>query len=255
MARRRMFSLDVVDTDAFLDMPSSAQNLYFHLGMRADDEGFVSSPKRITSLVSSSADDFRLLVAKGYIIPFESGVCVVRDWKINNYIQADRKRETLHFAEKAQLSTDDAAAYMLADTSCIQNVSKLDTPRIHDASKMNTSCIQNASSLDTQDGIELGEVPLGKKRYVGGEPPRAARFTPPTVEEVKAYCRERENNVDAERFIDFYASKGWKIGKNAMKDWRAAVRTWERSSSADCAQPKRQGDGFTYDYSYTEGSL
>lgn len=233
MARRRMFSLDVVDTDAFLDMPSSAQNLYFHLGMRADDEGFVSSPKRITSLVSSSADDFRLLVAKGYIIPFESGVCVVRDWKINNYIQADRKRETLHFAEKAQLSTDDAAAYMLADTSCIQN----------------------ASSLDTQDSIELGEVPLGKKRYVGGEPPRAARFTPPTVEEVKAYCRERENNVDAERFIDFYASKGWKIGKNAMKDWRAAVRTWERSSSADCAQPKRQGDGFTYDYSYTEGSL
>lgn len=233
MARRRMFSLDVVDTDAFLDMPSSAQNLYFHLGMRADDEGFVSSPKRITSLVSSSADDFRLLVAKGYIIPFESGVCVVRDWKINNYIQADRKRETLHFAEKAQLSTDDAAAYMLADTSCIQNVSK----------------------LDTQDSIELGEVPLGKKRYVGGEPPRAARFTPPTVEEVKAYCRERENNVDAERFIDFYASKGWKIGKNAMKDWRAAVRTWERSSSADCAQPKRQGDGFTYDYSYTEGSL
>ena len=233
MARRRMFSLEVVDTDAFLDMPSSAQNLYFHLGMRADDEGFVSSPKRITSLVSSSADDFRLLVAKGYIIPFESGVCVVRDWKINNYIQADRKRETLHFAEKAQLSTDDAAAYMLADTSCIQN----------------------ASSLDTQDSIELGEVPLGKKRYVGGEPPRAARFTPPTVEEVKAYCRERENNVDAERFIDFYASKGWKIGKNAMKDWRAAVRTWERSSSADCAQPKRQGDGFTYDYSYTEGSL
>lgn len=255
MARRRMFSLDVVDTDAFLDMPSSAQNLYFHLGMRADDEGFVSSPKRITSLVSSSADDFRLLVAKGYIIPFESGVCVVRDWKINNYIQADRKRETLHFAEKVQLSTDDAAAYMLADTSCIQNVSKLDTPRIHDASKMDTSCIQNASSLDTQDSIELGEVPLGKKRYVGGEPPRAARFTPPTVEEVKAYCRERENNVDAERFIDFYASKGWKIGKNAMKDWRAAVRTWERSSSADCAQPKRQGDGFTYDYSYTEGSL
>lgn len=255
MARRRMFSLDVVDTDAFLDMPSSAQNLYFHLGMRADDEGFVSSPKRITSLVSSSADDFRLLVAKGYIIPFESGVCVVRDWKINNYIQADRKRETLHFAEKAQLSTDDAAAYMLADTSCIQNVSKLDTLRIHDASKMDTSCVQNASSLDTQDSIELGEVPLGKKRYVGGEPPRAARFTPPTIEEVKAYCRERENNVDAERFIDFYASKGWKIGKNAMKDWRAAVRTWERNSSADCAQPKRQGDGFTYDYSCTEGSL
>ena len=123
MARRRMFSLDIVDTDAFLDMPSSAQNLYLALGMRADDEGFVASPKRITSLVSSSADDYKLLVAKGYIIPFESGVCVVRDWKINNYIQSDRRKDTLHTAEKALLLTNGTAAYTLMDTSCIQNAS------------------------------------------------------------------------------------------------------------------------------------
>ena len=127
MARRRMFSLDIVDTDAFLDMPSSAQNLYFALGMRADDEGFVASPKRITSLVSSSADDYKLLVAKGYIIPFESGVCVVRDWKINNYIQSDRRKDTLHTAEKALLLTNGTAAYTLMDTSCIQNASMPDT--------------------------------------------------------------------------------------------------------------------------------
>lgn len=94
MRNKRMFCLDVVDTDNFLDMPSSAQALYFHLGMRADDNGFVSSPKRITSMVNCGNDDFKLLIAKGYLIPFESGVVVIRHWKQNNYIRSDRYNET-----------------------------------------------------------------------------------------------------------------------------------------------------------------
>lgn len=94
MRNKRMFCLDVVDTDRFLDMPSSAQALYFHLGMRADDNGFVSSPKRITSMVNCGNDDFKLLIAKGYLIPFESGVVVIRHWKQNNYIRSDRYNET-----------------------------------------------------------------------------------------------------------------------------------------------------------------
>ena len=94
MAQRRMFSLEVVDTDKFLDMPASTQNLYFHLGMRADDDGFVSSPKKITTLVNCSVHDLKLLVTKGLIIPFSSGVCVVKDWKTNNCIQKDRYHET-----------------------------------------------------------------------------------------------------------------------------------------------------------------
>lgn len=89
-----MFCLDVVGTDNFLDMPSSAQALYFHLGMRADDNGFVSSPKSITSMVNCGSDDFKLLIAKGYLIPFESGVVVIRHWKQNNYIRSDRYNET-----------------------------------------------------------------------------------------------------------------------------------------------------------------
>lgn len=72
-----MFSLDVVDTDAFLDLPASSQSLYFHLGLRADDDGFISSPRRIASTVNASTDDLKLLIAKGFIIPFASGVCVV----------------------------------------------------------------------------------------------------------------------------------------------------------------------------------
>ena len=74
MAKRRMFSLDIVDTDRFLDLPASAQNLYFHLGMRADDDGFLNNPRRITSMVNCSPDDYRLLVTKGYIIHFDSGM-------------------------------------------------------------------------------------------------------------------------------------------------------------------------------------
>ena len=127
MAKRRMFSLDVVDTDAFLDLPASSQSLYFHLGMRADDDGFISSPRRIASTVNASADDLKLLIAKGFIIPFASGVCVVRDWRINNYIQRDRYSPTLYTEEKSQLEASENGRYLPTDTRCIQNVSKMDT--------------------------------------------------------------------------------------------------------------------------------
>lgn len=126
MAQRRMFSLEVCDTDNFLDLPVSSQALYFHLGLRADDCGFVGSPKKITAMVNCSADDLKLLIAKGYVIPFDSGVCVIRDWKVNNYIQKDRYHETRYLAEKSMLIIGENQSYSL-DTSCIQTVSKMDT--------------------------------------------------------------------------------------------------------------------------------
>ena len=93
MANRRMFSLSVIDTDKFLDMPVSSQLLYFHLGMRADDDGFVSSPKRIARTTNCGDDDLRILTTKGYIIPFESGVVVIRHWRQNNQLRSDRYRQ------------------------------------------------------------------------------------------------------------------------------------------------------------------
>lgn len=131
MARRRMFSLDIVDTDKFLDMPSSTQALYFHLGMRADDDGFVSSPKRITKTVNCAEDDLKLLIAKKYLIPFESGVVVISDWKINNELKKDRCKPTIHLSEFEKIQTQKNKSYSLitskADTKCLQNVSKMDT--------------------------------------------------------------------------------------------------------------------------------
>ncbi|MGI6068880.1 MAG: conserved phage C-terminal domain-containing protein [Blautia sp.] len=103
MANKRMFSLDVVDTDIFLEMPVTTQALYFHLGMRADDDGFVSSPKKITNIANCTADDLRVLISKGFVIPFESGIVVIADWKTNNYIRRDRYRPTAYRNEKKLL--------------------------------------------------------------------------------------------------------------------------------------------------------
>jgi hypothetical protein len=103
MAQRRMFSLKIVDTDVFIDMPQSAQLLYFHLAMRADDDGFVSSPKKIMKMTGSQDDDYKILISKRFIIPFESGICVIKHWRIHNLIRSDRYTETTYLDEKDKL--------------------------------------------------------------------------------------------------------------------------------------------------------
>lgn len=104
MAQKRMFSLKIVDTDAFLDMPQGSQLLYFHLAMRADDDGFVSNPKKIMKISNSADDDMKVLVAKEFIIPFERGVCVIKHWLVHNIIRQDRYIETEHIEEKNKLA-------------------------------------------------------------------------------------------------------------------------------------------------------
>ena len=99
-----MFSLKVIDSDKFLDMPISAQALYFHLGMRADDDGFIDNTRKIINMCNCSPDDLKLLVAKNLLIQFENGVYVVTDWKVCNYIQKDRYKPTLFYKEKELLT-------------------------------------------------------------------------------------------------------------------------------------------------------
>ena len=123
MAERRMFAKTIIDSDAFLDMPLSAQALYFHLSMRADDDGFVNNPKKIQRMVGASDDDCKLLILKRFILTFESGVIVIKHWKIHNYIQKDRYKETVYLKEKSELTIDENNSY----TERIQNVSNLDT--------------------------------------------------------------------------------------------------------------------------------
>lgn len=207
MAERRMFTKRITESDAFLDMPSSTQMLYFHFSMNADDDGFVNNPKKIQKMCGASDDDFKLLIAKSFIILFDSGIIVIKHWKMHNYIQVDRYRPTDYVEEKSMLGIKSNKAYTL------------------DVSKMDTECIQNGY---------IGKVSIGKdskdkdSKEESAIEEKAKRFYPPTLDELKQYCEERKNNIDPMAFIDFYSSKGWMIGKNRMKDWKAAVRTWER---------------------------
>ncbi|MBE6121173.1 MAG: hypothetical protein E7190_00485 [Erysipelotrichaceae bacterium] len=201
MAERRMFAKTIIDSDAFIDMPVTARLLYYDLGMRADDDGFVNSPKKIMRMIGASDGDMQTLLDKKFVILFESGVVVIKHWCIHNYIRKDTYNETTYKEEKASLGFDENKAYTLRGRA-------VDEP-------------------STQ--VSIGKLSIGKdsKDNSGRS---AKRFTPPTLEEVQAYCEERHNFVDAEKFIDYYTSNGWKVGKNSMKDWKAAVRTWERNS-------------------------
>ena len=121
MAERRMISKKITDTDAFLDMPLTTQALYFHFLQNADDDGFVGNPNSIMRKVGASKNDYDLLMVKRFIIVFDSGICVIKHWRIHNYIQKDRYVPTTFIKEKAQLETEENGAY----TECIQNVSNL----------------------------------------------------------------------------------------------------------------------------------
>lgn len=152
MAERRMFAKTIVDSDMFIDMPMSARLLYYDLAMRADDDGFVNSPKKIMRFVGASMDDMNVLIAKQFIIPFESGVVVIKHWKIHNYIQKDRYKATSYQAEKESLTLKNGTYY---------------TDDLPDVSNLDTECIQDVYSLDTQD--RLGKDRLGKVRLELGK--------------------------------------------------------------------------------------
>lgn len=113
MAERRMFAKTIIDSDAFLDMPLTTQALYFHLSMRADDDGFINNPKKIMRMIGASDDELRLLVAKSFIIPFESGVCVIKHWKIHNYLRSDRYKPTVYVEERSMLNIKENKAYSM----------------------------------------------------------------------------------------------------------------------------------------------
>lgn len=121
MPQRRMFSQQIVDSDAFLEMPASAQSLYFHLGMRADDDGFIDNPKKIMRMLNAGEDDMKILLAKRFLLTFESGVVVIKHWRIHNLIRTDRYSETKYLDEKKRLIIKENGAYTEVATICIPN--------------------------------------------------------------------------------------------------------------------------------------
>ena len=206
MAERRMFAKTIIDSDAFIDMPLSTQALYFHLSMRADDDGFINNSKKIQRMIGASEDDLKLLFVKNFVIPFETGIVVIKHWKIHNYIRNDRYKETVYLEEKSQLETKENNGYTL---------------KIDDG-------IPNGYQMETQ--VRLGKDSIDKDNIIIIDEKPSKKFKKPTLEEVEEYCKERNNNINPEHFIDYYESNGWKVGKNPMKDFKAAIRTWERNN-------------------------
>lgn len=148
-----MFAKTIVTSDAFLDMPATTRCLYFLMAMLADDDGFVNSPKSIMRQAGASEDDLKILFTKRYILGFESGVIVIKHWKIHNLIQKDRYKETTYLEEKSQLVLDGKKAYTEA------------------CSKVETPCIQSVSKVETQVSIgkdRLVKESIGKGRSVEG---------------------------------------------------------------------------------------
>lgn len=230
MSERRMFSLKVVGTDWFLEMPLSTQALYFHLAMRADDDGFVDNPKTITRIIGASQNDYDLLVAKRFILEFGNGVIVIKHWKMNNYIRKDRYIPTRFRSEINTLEINDNGSYTEKKDdkegslpNGIPNGCQMVYPEYSNLNYTNS----NINSNSINNNIILGSNKESSHKST------QKRFVKPTIEEIQAYCDERNNGIDAVKFYNYYESVGWKIGKSPMKSWKSCIITWERKNQED----------------------
>lgn len=167
MANKAIFSKTIIDTDAFLEMPATTQNLYFHLNMHADDDGFIGNPKRIGRMIGASDDDFKILIAKKFIIVFESGVIVIKHWRIHNTLSKMRYKETSYLDEKSQLLIKENNAYSLdegkpLDDSRLVEMGKRQVRRTVDEQETNLS--KDKLSKDKTSKDKLSEDKPSKKK-------------------------------------------------------------------------------------------
>lgn len=231
-----MFAKTIIDSDAFLEMPITSQLLYFHLSMRADDDGFVNKPKSIMRMIGGKEDDVKVLFAKKFLIPFESGVVVIKHWKIHNYIRKDTYTETKYKEEKSLLETDENSAYRLTVTDPLQ--------------------LRDEFVTGTSTQVRLGKESIGKESIDYSNMSESDDSTPSTKQKkpVKHKYGEYQNvlltddelqKLQAEYFdcserIERLSSYIASTGK-AYKSHYATIRNWARKDSTQSqSQPVRQ---------------
>ena len=230
MAEKRMFSKKIVESDAFLDMPLSSQALYFHLCMGADDDGFLNAPKRIMRMLGCTKGDLEILARNKFILCFETGIVVIKHWKINNSIRTDRYKPTQYIEEMSQLTVKKNNAYTWINPQLSMLFDSVDT-----------NGIPNGYQMDTQYSIDKNRIEENSIDKVSIEKKREG-FARPTLEEVKAYVIEKGYRFDPEAFFSFYESNGWKVGKNPMKSWKDACTTWEKREGSSAVKSKKLSD-------------
>ena len=211
MAERRMFAKTIIDSDAFLDMPLSTQSLYFHLSMRADDDGFINNPKKIQRMVGCGDDDLKLLMAKRFILVFDSGVIVIKHWKIHNYIRNDRYKPTLYQEEKAELAEKNSKAYTFK-TEVIESENHLGIP---DGNRM-------GYQMDTQ--VRLGKDRLVKDKKKNSVEPSSTMSE--LFEKVwKTYPKKTNKKKAREQFLKkFKTEEDLESFKKGYKDYLAYIK-------------------------------
>lgn len=211
MARKRMFSLDVVDTDLFMEMPKTSQLLYYNLGMRADDDGFVGNPKRLLKLLGADEDDLKVLVAKGFIILFESGIIVITHWKQNNYLRNDRHKTTVYADELACLKEKNGV-YILDNNVGIPN-----------GNHWYTQCSIDKSSIDKYSSCcSNSNIYNNNNIYI------------PKKEHIKNYINNNNYTFDPEYFYNYYSSRNWYIGNKPIENFdqlKSIMDNWQKKES------------------------
>lgn len=230
MAERRMFAKTIIDSDAFLDMPLSAQALYFHLSMRADDDGFVNNPKKIQRMVGASDDDGKLLAMKRFILNFESGVIVIKHWKIHNYIRNDRYKETVYQAEKSMLVEKENKAYTfgIPDGYQTETQVRLGQGRSEIDKYSGSSSIGNSTTTAATQSVENSVENLPEENEellkIGGQLGKGVVFlTESQISDLLEKMSLDEYEEYVERLANWIIKKDAKIGnhyKTILKWWR-----------------------------------
>jgi hypothetical protein len=219
MARKRMFTMKIVDSDAFLDMPLSTQCLYFHLNMRADDDGFVGNPKRIAKLIGSNDDDLKLLIAKRFVLLFEDGVIVIKHWRIHNTLSRDRYVETSYTDEKKELFLKDNGSYSLTDGIPIDDTKLIERSNRQTQNKCEIEVENRLEEKDTICQTDIQKVinEWNTLEEFGITPVK--RMTPKREQAVKARIRQNHmddileaiENIRHSSFLQGQNKEGWMI--------------------------------------------
>ena len=237
MAERRMFAKTIVTSDAFLDLPPDARCLYFSLAMFADDDGFVNGPKSVARQTGAKQEDLDILIEKRFLLAFDNGVVVIKHWRIHNYIQKDRYKESKYLKEKASLMIDENGAYT-ERTPC---VSETDTLCIQNGYNLYPKRIQSVSKMDTQVSIGKDSIEIGKDSVCINISREDRENTPhthtPTFEEVEEYCKKKGYSF-ASRFFSYYESINW-LDKNGKQiDWRSKADYWKACDDERQGKPR-----------------
>lgn len=206
MAERRMFAKTIVESDAFLEMPLSSQALYFHMGVIADDDGFIGGPRRLLRNIGASEDDLKILIAKRFVIPFETRVLVVKHWRINNYLRPDRYKPTPYLEERSALYLKENQAYTLEPPKELpeEEPAALEEPAECSNSNAETDGIPTVYQTPTngiprlgkdRDRVRIGQDSMAYERMNNNNNARArtcARVDAREAQEAEARLRARE---------------------------------------------------------------